>query len=98
MHSFCASCVIYASALQKNAASPPWLSNFTYDVSRQTRFPRYPVVSRDTLKEGTEVQLVCCQLRASHSPLHQWLRQSQRVRVNRVKPPIPASYDPFGEI
>lgn len=94
MSSFCA-CASFLhktqiSNQQIRAASPPFLSIFTYDVSRQTRFPRYPVVSRDTLKEGTEVELVCGESRASHSHLHQWSGQSQRVRVKMIKP-VPSS-------
>ena len=67
------------------ASPPPPLSNFTYDVSRQTRFPRDPVVSRDTLKEGTEVELLCCQSRASHSHLHEARGRVKTSGVETVK-------------
>lgn len=84
-------CIIYNKAPDHDqkiqAASPPLLSNFTYAESRQTRVPRYPVVSRDTLKEGTEVELICCQSRGNRSHLH----QSQRVSVEMVAPLPPSA-------
>lgn len=54
-------------------------------LCRNTRLPWYPVVSRDTLKEGTKVELVCCRSRVGHSHLHQGFRQSQRSRVKTIK-------------
>lgn len=40
---------------------------FTYSFPRQTRLPCYPIVARDTLKEGTEVQLVLANHRLATS-------------------------------